>query len=96
MPPTSRPPSATDAIMPKRGRKTDDSRNAMLQRFLPKLLKNENRRKILPFLSCGENGKKNSFLLVLYIHAAAHGGTWVLTLKIVNTLIKNGSRNDWP
>ena len=34
--------------------------------------------------------------LGLFVHAAVHGGTCAFTLKIVNKLIKNSSRDDRP
>ena len=34
--------------------------------------------------------------LGLFVHAAVRGGTCAFTLKIVNTLIKNSSRDDRP
>ena len=33
--------------------------------------------------------------VILFVHAAARVGTWALTVKIVNTLIKHSSRDDW-
>ena len=38
----------------------------------------------------------STFYKILPVHAAARGGTCVFTLKIVNTLIKNISRDDRP
>ena len=34
--------------------------------------------------------------LGIFVYAAVRGGTCAFTLKIVNTLIKNGSRDDRP
>ena len=44
----------------------------------------------------GEHGKKMFVFLGLFVHAAVRGGTCGFTLKIVNTLIKNSSRDDRP
>ena len=40
--------------------------------------------------------RENIFFLGLLVHAAVRGGTCAFTLKIVNKLIKNSSRDDWP
>ena len=39
---------------------------------------------------------KNVCFLGLFVHAAVRGGTRAFTLKIVNTLIKNSSRDGRP
>ena len=44
----------------------------------------------------GANGGKMFVFLELFVHAAVRGGTRAFTLKIVNTLIKNSSRDDRP
>ena len=44
----------------------------------------------------GEHGKKILAFLRLFVHAAVRGGTCAFTLKIVNTQIKNSSRDDRP
>ena len=44
----------------------------------------------------GEHGKKMFVFIGLFVHAAVRGGTCAFTLKIVNTLIKNRSRDDEP
>ena len=44
----------------------------------------------------GEYGKKMFVFLGLFVRAAVRGGTCALTLKIVNTLIKNSSLDDTP
>ena len=67
----------------------------MLQSFLSKLLKKRNRMKILSYRRYGENGQK-MFFFGLFVHAAVRGGTCAFTLKIVNTLMKNSSRDDRP
>ena len=41
-----------------------------------------------------EHRKKMFVFLGLFVHAAVRGGTCAFTLKIVNTLIKNSSRDD--
>ena len=43
----------------------------------------------------GTRGKMFVFL-GLFVHAAVRGGTCAFTMKIVNTLIKNSSRDDKP
>ena len=43
----------------------------------------------------GKRDKKFVFL-VLFVHAAVCGGTCAFTLKFVNMLIKNSSRDDRP
>ena len=40
--------------------------------------------------------EKTLVFLGLFVHAAVRGGTCASTLKIVNTLIKNSSRDDRP
>ena len=40
--------------------------------------------------------EKNAFFLGLFVHAAVRGGTCAFTLKIVNTLIENSSRDERP
>ena len=42
----------------------------------------------------GEHGKKMFVFLGLFVHAAVRGGTCAFALKIVDTLIKNSSRDD--
>ena len=44
----------------------------------------------------GTREKKMFVFLGLFAHAAVRGGTCAFTLKIVNTLIKNSSRDDRP
>ena len=44
----------------------------------------------------GKTGKKMLCFLLLFVHAAARGGACAFALKIVNTLIKNSSRDDRP
>ena len=75
--------------------KTDGNGNAMLQSFLSKL---RNWLKILSYRRYGENGRKKNvcLLLILLVHAATRGGIRTFTLKMVNTLIKNSSRDDRP
>ena len=52
------------------------------------------RLKLLSYRRYGENVKYCLFLLGLFLHAAVRGGTCAFTLKIVNTLINNSSRDD--
>ena len=51
--------------------------------------------KILSYRRYGENGQK-LFFFGLFVHAAVRGGTCAFTLKIVNTLMKNSSRDHRP
>ena len=56
-----------------------------------------NRLKIRSYRRYGENGRKKMFVVLgLFVHAAVRGGTCAFTLKIVNTLIKNSSRDGRP
>ena len=70
----------------------------MFQRYLSKLpgIPKINRLKILSYRRYGEHGKKVFVFLGLFVDAAVRGGTCAFTLKIVNTLIKNSSRDDRP
>ena len=70
----------------------------MLQSYLPKLfdVQKRNRLKIRSYRRYGEHGIFSSFFLGLVVHAAVRGGTCAFKLKIVNTLIKNSSRDDRP
>ena len=45
---------------------------------------------------CGEHGNFFFAFLGLFVHAAVRGGSSAFTLKIVNTLIKNSSREERP
>ena len=67
--------------------------------IFPKYSKIRNRLKIRSYRRYGEHGEKNMFVFLrLFFHAAVlvGGGTCAFTLKIVNTLIKNSSRDDRP
>ena len=77
---------------------TDDNGNAMLQSLLCKLFKKEIGRRYynVSYRRYGENGESCFCFLMLFVHAAARGGTCAFTLKIVNTMIKNSSRDDRP
>ena len=69
------------------------------KRDVPKLSPNyskSNRLKIRSYRRYGEHGKKVFVFLGLLVHAAVRGGTCAFRLKIVNTLIKNSSRDDRP
>ena len=68
----------------------------MLQSFLPKLFKNEIGSRHYRTAAMGKTGKEIFVILGLFVHAAARGGTCAFTLKIVNTLINNSSRDDTP
>ena len=70
--------------------------NAMFQSYLSKLFKKENRLKIRSYRRYGEHGEKMFVFLGLFVHAAVRGGTCAFTLKIVNTLITDSSRDDRP
>ena len=75
------------------GAYTDDNGNAMFQSYLSKLF---NRLKIRSYRRYGEHGKKVFVFQGLFVHAAVRGGTCAFTFKIVNTLVKNSSRDDRP
>jgi len=64
--------------------------------IFPKYSKKRNRLKIRSYRRYGEHGEKMFVFLGLFVHAAVRGGTCAFTLKIVNTLIKNSSRDDRP
>ena len=67
----------------------------MFQSYLSELLKKKPAEDTLvPPL--WEHEKKMFVFLGLFVHAAVRGGTRTFTLKIVNTLIKNSSRDDRP
>ena len=55
-----------------------------------------NRLEIHSYRRYGEHGEKMFVFLGLFVHSAVRGGTCAFTLKIVNTLIKNSSRDDKP
>ena len=59
-------------------------------------IQKRNRLKILSYRRYGENGEKKNAFWGLFVHAAVRGGTCAFTMKIVNTLIKNSSRDDRP
>ena len=68
----------------------------MFQSYLSKLFKKETgllEDTLVPPL--WGTREKNVFL-GLFVQAAVRGGTCAFTLKIVNTLIKNSSRDDRP
>ena len=76
--------------------KSDDSGNAMFQSYLSQTIQKRNRLKIRSYRRYGEHGEKILVFLGLFVHAAVRGGTCAFTLKIVNMLIKNSSRDDRP
>ena len=67
----------------------------MFQSYPSKLFK-RNRLKDTLVPPVWEHGKKMFVFLGLFVHAAVRGGTCAFALKIVNTLIKNSSRDDGP
>ena len=69
---------------------TDNNGNAMLQSFLPILSGNKSDEDT----RTEKTGGGNACFLMLFVHAAARGGTCASNLKIVNTLIKHGSRDE--
>ena len=76
------------------GPKTGDNGNAMFQSYISKLITKRNRLKIRSYRRYGEHGKKMFVFPGLFVHAAVRGGTCAFTLKIVNTLMRNSSRDD--
>ena len=75
---------------------TDDNGNAMFQSYLSQTIQKRNRLKIRSYRRYGEHGNFFFVFLGLFVHAAVRGGICAFTLKIVNTLIKNSSRDDKP
>ena len=77
--------------------KNEYSDRRQWKRDVPKLsfqtIQKINRLKIRSYRRYGEHGKKMFVFLGLFVHAAVRGGTCAFTLKIVNTLIKNSSRD---
>ena len=59
-------------------------------------IQKKKRLKIRSYRRYGEQGGNMFVFLGLFVHAAARGGSCAFTLKIVNTLIKNSSRDDRP
>ena len=78
------------------GIKTDDNGNAMFKSYLSKLFKKGTGCRYARTAAMGNTGKKKFVFLGLFVHAAVSGGTCAFTLKIVNTLIKNSSRDGTP
>ena len=69
----------------------------MLQIFLSRLFKKEiDWRHSRTAAIYGENGEERFVLKIVFVHAAARGRICAFTLKIVNTLIKNVSRDNGP
>ena len=72
----------------------------METRFCKVMLPNYSKKKpvqdTLSYRRYGEHGKKKFVCLGLFVYAAVRGGTCAFTLKIVNTLTKNSSRDDRP
>ena len=63
--------------------------------FFPNYSKKKPAERYCPTAAIGDTGKMFVFL-GLFVHVAVRGGTCAFTLKIVNTLIKNSSRDDRP
>ena len=64
--------------------------------IFPKYSKKRNRLKIRSYRRKREHRENMFVFLGLFVHAAVRGETCAFTLKIVNTLIKNSSRDDRP
>ena len=65
--------------------------------FFPNCSKKKSAEDILVPPLWGKRGFLFVFpTVVLFVHAAVRGGTSAFTLKIVNTLIENRSRDDRP
>ena len=75
MPPTSRPPPATDTAIQKSGRRTDDNGKAILQSVLSKLFKKEIGGRYSRSAAVVKTGKKVVLLYYLFtpLHAAELG-----------------------
>ena len=72
----------------------DDNGNAMLQSIFPNYSKKKSAKDTLVPPVWGKREKCVVFFLD--VHAAARDGIFAFTLKMVNTLIKNSSRDDRP
>ena len=68
----------------------------MFLKFSFQTIQKINRLKIQSHPRYGEDGEKMFAVLGLLVHASVRGGTCASTLKIVNTLIKNSSRDGRP
>ena len=75
---------------------TDDKGNALFQSYLSKLFEKDIGWRYCRTAARGRTGKKMFVFYWLFVHAAVRGGTCAFTLKVVNTLIKNSSRDDRP
>ena len=65
--------------------------------FAFQTIQKRNRLKILSYRCYGEQGGKKGFVFLgLFVDVAVRGGTCAFTSKIVDTLIKNSSRDDRP
>ena len=73
----------------------DANGKAKLQSFVSKLLINKLADRYSRTAAKGKKELKCLFL-ILFVYAAARGGTCAFTLNIVNTLIKNSSRENRP
>ena len=62
--------------------------------FFPNYSKRNRLKILLSYRRYGEHGGKKNVFPGLFVHTAVRGGTCAFTLKIVNTLIKNSSRDD--
>ena len=68
----------------------------MSQSYLSKLFKKETGSEMRSYRRDGEHAKKKFVYRGLFVHAAVRGGTCAFTMKLVNTLINNSSRDDRP
>ena len=91
-----RPDDKMQGAVRKGVRETDDNGNAMFQSYLFQTIQKSSRLKIRSYRRSGEHGKKTFVFLGLFVHVPVRGGTCAFTLNIVNTLIKNSSRDDRP
>ena len=71
----------------------DDNGNVMFQGILSKLFKKKPAEDTVVPPLWGKRGEMLVFLGYC-VHSAVRGGTWAFALKIVNTWIKNSSRDD--
>ena len=74
---------------------TYDNGNSMFQGYLSKIFKKKKPAEDTLVPPLWGTREKHVFL-GLFVHAAVRGGTCAFTLKIVNTLIKNSTRDDRP
>ena len=75
---------------------TDDNGNADVPKLSFQTIQKRNRMKIRSYRRYEEHGKKMFVFLGLFVHAAVRGGNCAFTSKIINTLVKDSSRDDRP